>query len=105
MMQNQLIEPPVGATAEYLTECARRTGRDLPPLIVSPGRYRTRKGWVVRIDTIGDPAKSTANCKGYLHRPKKSPRGGVSLEWQIWQPNGRFAFLDEHPLDIVERLG
>ncbi len=85
----------------YQAEVAHRTGKNLPVIIDGPGRYRTRNGRLVVIQELNDPARASANCRGTWYKPNK--RGKLVGNYSIWQPNGRFRFLDEHPLDVVAK--
>lgn len=66
--------------------------------ITKPGDYITRDGTRVTIREISGP--SSWPCKGSvwsMFRGKYVPRG-----YGIWQVNGRYLAVDEHPLDIME---
>lgn len=90
-------------TEAYLAKVAHMTGSNLPAIIDAPGEYITRSGQRAVIDRIDSPEKATANCKGTLYFPPKKPGGKEKTDYQIWQPNGRFNFLNESMFDIVEK--
>lgn len=64
-------------------------------------RYKTRSGKVVDIFEVKENG-ATANCHGWLHRITKTRR--VKYIWNIWCDDGRFKFVGESSLDIVEEL-
>lgn len=72
-----------------------------PVAITAPGKYRTRSGLLVEIFEIKDSAKAWANCHGYLVKP-----WGTYFRryWNTWHASGRFCFVGDSDLDIVERI-
>lgn len=67
-------------------------------ILTEPGDYITRDGNRVTIREVKGP--SSWPCKGSvwrMFRGKYVPRG-----YAIWQANGRYTAVGEHPLDIVE---
>lgn len=96
------IAPPKNTGPDYEAIVAHKTGRNLPEIIDGPGLYQARNGAQVKILEVRPPEQATANCTG--HFSKTTPSGRVKWEYSIWQANGRFKFLDEHPLDVVAKL-
>lgn len=98
-----ILPPGIEDAEAYKAKVAHMTGANLPTIIDEPGEYRTRNGQRVVIHAITDPATASANCKGTLYFPPKKPGGKEKTDYQIWQPNGRFNFLNESMFDIVEK--
>lgn len=94
------IEPPKGATPEYMAWVEKHTGRSLPVVIDGPGLYRARNGKTARITDHDRKASSSFKCEGYLTLREKPKR----QEWSIWKNNGQYAAIGEHPKDIVEKI-
>jgi hypothetical protein len=88
-------------TPEYQQYLDKVTGRHLPVIIDSPGLYRTRAGFPVRIHAIEGPG--TANCKGTAYPPPRPGRFSRRPSYEIYQPNGRYRFCGEHNWDIVKK--
>jgi hypothetical protein len=70
-------------------------------IIDSLGLYLTRRGNTVHISEIGDPLKSTANCKGYLITKTRS--GRIKRTWALWMPNGAYKFIHINVNDIISK--
>lgn len=80
----------------------RPTLKELPVVITGVGTYKARNGLTVVIDEIGDPARSTFNCKGNYYT-KQGKR--LVSHWNIWHPSGHFeAVSRNHPLDVVRKV-
>lgn len=103
-MTTAKINPPEGCdTPEYKAHVDHLTGRNLPRIIDEPGWYETRRGFRVRVVEIS-PNGATANCHATAYPPPRKGRTFRRPSFEIYQPNGRYKFLGEHPWDIVKKV-
>lgn len=83
------------------------TLNDLPIVITSCGKYVTRYGKEVTINTIIDHSENYEvtmfNCKGHLHHKREGKKD--KRQWTIWHESGRYMPVGEHDFDIVRAIG
>jgi hypothetical protein len=78
-----------------------------PVIITGTGKYQTRAGDIVTIDTVHDHSDDYSvtryNCKGTMAVKRKGKK--VKHVWNIWHESGDFGGdIGEHPEDIVKKL-
>ena len=93
------IDPPQGATPEYLAQVEYITGRSWPALVTQPGIYRTRSG---KTAVVRNHDRETTSDYFPAHGEvilREKPR---RIRWTTWKRNGQHAAIGESGFDLVE---
>lgn len=93
------LEPPKGATPEYMAHVEHITGRSWPVVITGPGEYRTRNGKRVVVTDHNRKTTSDFPVEGSIILREKPLR----TDWQTWKLNGQIQVIGTSDLDIVGR--
>lgn len=76
-------------------------------LIDQPGTYQTRSGKKVTIHEIRFPPNYQPDCLAFPAKGsvwKTLNNIGNNPEYGIWTQQGKYGSINDHPLDIIEKL-